>query len=113
MIYKIDERIICVYFVVFLNILILLLLLTLHVIVCTYYYYCNKLVHVGETQWLSGKRAGFWICWSQVQIPAVTLCRRVITLSKLFTHNYSVSGTEGLKMVCVTSVEYCDLRCQR
>jgi len=36
-------------------------------------------------RWLSG----FLICRSQVQISAVTLFRRVITSSKLFTHIYS------------------------
>jgi len=43
----------------------------------------------GGARWLSGKRVGFWICRSQVQIPAVTLFQRVISLSKLFTHIYS------------------------
>jgi len=42
-----------------------------------------------ETRWLSGYRVGFWICRSQVQIPAVTLFRHVITLSISYTLTFT------------------------
>jgi len=48
--------------------------------------------HLGHV--ISSIGDDFWICRSQVQIPAVPLFRSVITLSKLFTRIYS--GQWGL-----------------